>query len=103
MTTVNSSEITAPVRREDVLCRDDGQEMLIFDPRNGAIHSLNLTASYIWDLCDGTRTVEQLAKMLAQEFQVQMEQGYRDTRTLIGRLEALGLVRHEAPPSHLDD
>ncbi|MCZ6689895.1 MAG: PqqD family peptide modification chaperone [Planctomycetota bacterium] len=49
-----------PARREDVLSRDVDGEIVLFDPVSNGIHGLNPTASFVWDLCDGTRTEDEI-------------------------------------------
>ena len=47
------------------------------------IYTLNGTAAMLWDLLDGTRTLEQLVERVAAEFQVDPAMVRRDTSIFI--------------------
>jgi hypothetical protein len=55
------SRATRPRARTDVLVRELDDDVLVFDPVSDRAVSLNRTAAAVWALCDGTRSVEQLA------------------------------------------
>jgi hypothetical protein len=42
-------------------------ELLVYDESNDTAHSLNRTAATVWRGCDGTRTVEDLVRVLGDE------------------------------------
>lgn len=75
-----------------ILRRDEGEEALLFDPANGAIHSLNPTARQIWELCDGTRTAEDIAAALCEQYDLPADQGHRDVVEFLDKARALGIV-----------
>lgn len=53
---------TAPrVRREGLVIEELGAEVLIYDTMNDQAHTLNRTAALVWKLCDGKRTVGEIA------------------------------------------
>src|SRR5262245_12987287 len=61
--------ITTKTRRPDLTtCTVDG-EVVIFDRAAGFVHQLNATASRIWDACDGTHSVEDIAAQLMERFE----------------------------------
>lgn len=45
---------------------DDG--LVVYDPAHDMVHHLNLSASMIFDLCDGTRDAEAIALILAEAY-----------------------------------
>lgn len=55
-----------PIRRRDLepIKRPDGQAL--FDPATQSIHALNATSMAIWEACDGSTTVEELAAAVAE-------------------------------------
>ncbi len=73
--------------------RNDGDETILFDPANGAIHSLNATARRIWELCDGTRTLEAIAENMEAEYELSAQQSRQDVTIVVGELRTLGLIR----------
>ena len=45
-------------------------EAIVITPHDSNLHTLNETATFIWDRADGTRTLEQIAAELLDEFEV---------------------------------
>lgn len=64
-----------PTRRSNVYVRVVEGEVVMLDRQAGLIHQLNHTASHIWGLCDGQRT---LAQRLRSAFEpLQSREGAR--------------------------
>jgi hypothetical protein len=67
------------------------QDLLLFSPIDTQILYLNQTASLIWQLCDGERTVTELVGMLAESYPDAADSVQQDV------LEAIEMfVRHKA-------
>jgi hypothetical protein len=45
---------------------DDG--LVVYDPAQETVHHLNASAALIFDLCDGTRDAETIARLLAEAY-----------------------------------
>jgi len=59
-----------PLARLDrLVVRDLPEETLVYDLENDRAHCLSPVASRLWRLCDGTRTVRELAEQLRTEGQ----------------------------------
>ncbi|HLX63153.1 MAG TPA: PqqD family protein [Planctomycetota bacterium] len=59
--------MSAKWKRSDGLVWEElGDETLVVDPRSGARWSLNALASAVWKLCDGLRSADELAAVLAK-------------------------------------
>jgi hypothetical protein len=58
-----------PLRKDGVASRKVGDEWLLHDPGTGALHVINRTASFVWTSCDGSHTIEDIARLLADEFE----------------------------------
>jgi hypothetical protein len=54
-------------------------ERIVYDPRHGRAHYLNSTLTCIWQRCDGSRTLEELAASISQQ------SGGGDMIGLVGR------------------
>lgn len=85
-----------PRVRPDVTVTDIDDEIILYDPSDGSTHALNLTGALVWDLCDGTRTLEEIADTVADDFGRPRERTRPDVETLVVRLYALGLITGEA-------
>ena len=51
-------------RSSQILVEELVDELMIYDVDSNEVHCLNGTAVRIWQLCDGTRTVEEIARDL---------------------------------------
>jgi hypothetical protein len=62
-----SDRIAVPPARKDRLVVEKlGDETLIYDLDRHQAHSLNASAAVVWENCDGTRTIADLAALLPQ-------------------------------------
>ncbi len=43
--------------------------MLLYDVERNEVHCLNGTAARVWTLCDGERTVSEIARLLGSDFE----------------------------------
>lgn len=59
-----------PKRRDDILTQESGDEIMLYDPTADELHILNPTAQLIWELCDGTHSVEQITAEVRGKFTV---------------------------------
>jgi hypothetical protein len=55
-----------PVRRDDVICREEEFGAIIFDPQAGRMHKVNATGVLIWELCDGKTDTETIVQKIAE-------------------------------------
>lgn len=62
MTSLN--ETTVPTKAPDHRVERLGQEVLLYCAATAQTVYLNDTAALVWELCDGTRTVEQIEALL---------------------------------------
>lgn len=70
-------------------------EAVIITPGQMMVHVLNSVGSRIWDLADGKRSIQDIAKILTEEFDVPYETAFNDTRKFTGDLaekEIMGFV-----------
>ncbi|MGE0704208.1 MAG: PqqD family protein [Vicinamibacterales bacterium] len=57
-----------PVRDPQCLLEHLDENVLIYHPRLTKTIHLNQSAAIVWDLCDGTRSVQEIADALVQVF-----------------------------------
>jgi len=81
-----------PRAHPEVTQTDIDDEIILYNPADGATHALNLTAALVWELCDGAYTLDGIAAEVASDFNVPLTQALGDVEALIARLYALGLV-----------
>lgn len=66
--TDRSEPASRPRARPDVVFRRVGGDWLLFDPRAGRIHVLNLTAALVWSFCTGESTPQEIADEVGAAF-----------------------------------
>ena len=84
-----------PTRQSGLLWRTVNDEVVILNRQTEQVHRLNVTASYIWDLCDGANTPDQIASKMAAVFDRTEHQMIGDVHTTIAQLRELGLIASE--------
>jgi hypothetical protein len=54
-------------RKRDIFVENLPEEVVLYNKSNNKVHCLNKTAAAIWESCDGTRTVDELAHIAEAE------------------------------------
>ena len=85
------------IRSQAVVARVVAGETLIVPIRAkvgdlSSIYSLNGTGSLIWKLLESPRTLAQLAKTIAQAYDVESAQAERDVTNFVLEMKSVGLV-----------
>ena len=70
-------------------------ELVAYSPATSQAVSLNPSARAIWELCDGTRTVDEICAELAEAAGASVEVLRADVTSTLDRFRELGLVRHD--------
>jgi hypothetical protein len=83
---------TIPQKNEAILDRVLDGETVLFNLSTNKLHSLNETASYIWQQCDGTNSVSSLVVLLKRSFAVKAEQAEADLCALLEGMYHAGLI-----------
>ena len=81
-----------PRRRTDVNSQMVEGETVVLDRQHEFIHQLNLTATYIWERCDGNASLEDIAAQLAATFTVPYEIALTDVVRVIRDFHHLQLL-----------
>ena len=79
-------------RGGDVTARMVADECVLLDRDAGLVHHLNVTASFVWDRCDGRSTVEDIAGGMAERFDVDPAVARNDVTTVVRQLRDLNLL-----------
>jgi hypothetical protein len=86
-------------RRRAVPWRTLDTEALVVDVSGGTLYPLNSVAARIWELCDGARSMEQIVRELAREFDAEEDVIRRDAERFIDDLTAARLVEIATGPA----
>ncbi len=60
---------------------------------------LNAVGSWLWSRLDGTNEIDDLARSVVAEFEVDEEQARRDTESFLDELEQAGLATRVSTPT----
>ena len=67
-------------------------ELILFDERSSRTYVLNGTGARVWALCDGSRTLERVARAIASAYGLDERQAMADVQDLIDELERADLL-----------
>ncbi len=81
-----------PRKRGDIVNGDVGDEIVIYDSGNDNVHHLNLLASVIWDLCDGSHTAKEIADEIVNVLKADPLQVEVDVTKMIEEFQGKGLL-----------
>ena len=82
-----------PARKEGVLAQTAAENWVLLDLESGEYFALDEVSSRIWHLCDGERTVADIARAVHAEFDAPAEDIERDALAVLAELASEGLVR----------
>ncbi|MEI9942473.1 MAG: PqqD family protein [Pseudomonadota bacterium] len=69
---MNLSRATMLERRPGVLAQQvktDDPSIVLLNPKNGQYYTLEAVGTRVWQLCDGKRTVSEIAAIIGQEYE----------------------------------
>jgi len=69
-----------------------GSTTMLFDANAGRLYELNESAKTMWVLCDGKRSVGEVAKAMAAEYDAPDEKLAADTVAFVKKMVELGLL-----------
>ncbi len=70
-----------------------GATTMLFDPSAGRLFEMNDTGRAAWSLCDGTKTVEEIAKSVADEYAADGGKVKDDVFAFVLKLKELDLIQ----------
>jgi hypothetical protein len=88
-----------PHRRDDILAQVAGDTVVLLTPDSGEYFTLNEVGGRIWELADGTRSVEEIAAVLIEEFEASLDEVRADALDLLEQLSEEGLVADGKAPA----
>lgn len=86
-----------PRGRVDVVLQNVGGEAILIDSRTNEAHVLNGAAAQVWQLCDGERTLDQLAGEFGAIYGLSAAEVVEDVRGVLDEFVSLKLIESPAP------
>lgn len=82
----------APIRRNDLVLEELDGEAILYDHRYGAIHRFNAVTLFVWDMCDGSHVVEDMARHLTRLSEVPPDKALESVQRVVAELRTLDLL-----------
>ena len=81
-----------PVISRDVVGRIYDQEGVLVNTRKAQIKVINEVGAYIWSMVDGIRSVQDIARAVSTQYDVELDQAEQDTLEFVRDLSQKGLI-----------
>jgi len=81
-----------PRQNPDTAARKIDQSTYVLDPETSALHTFDEVGERIWELCDGQRSVAEIANVIEGEYEVDAPQAEADVVEFLDELVTKGLV-----------
>jgi pyrroloquinoline quinone biosynthesis protein D len=88
------------VKDHEVLFTSMGEDAVLLHAQRGDYYSLNKVGARLWVLTDGSKTIEELAGLIIEEFDISRDQAEQDIVELAEQLEKEGLVKVVETPQN---
>ena len=85
-------ELRKPIHHPSTASRVFGDDAVVITPAENMVRMLNPVGSRIWQLADGTRTIEEIALVLTQEFEIDLSQARSSVADFVEELIDKGLL-----------
>ncbi len=94
----NPTSPSLPLRESTVQEQSLGHEVLLYHQTSGQVGVLNRTAHFIWQQCDGTRSVADISAAVRARFDTAAEPHIEaQVAATVARLHAAGLLVDGSP------
>lgn len=84
--------MSKPTHHPRTASRVFGDDAVVITPTENTVRMLNPVGSRIWQLADGTRTVDEIANVLVQEFDVDQAEAASSAQRFVAELVDLELL-----------
>jgi hypothetical protein len=85
-----------PHRRDDIQAQKLESEWVLYDSSSGSLHVINEMAHFVWGLCDGSHSRTDMARRIAEGFEVPEGQDVEaDLDRVLAQFGELGVLRDE--------
>lgn len=81
-----------PSLREDLTVIELDGEAVVYDDVSGEVHHLNPSATIVLSLCDGSTTIEEMTRSIAEASGLSADELAGQIRAAIDRFGAAGLL-----------
>jgi hypothetical protein len=80
----------------DIVWRRIDNEVVVIKHDGRTLCTLNKTAAFIWEMCNGENAAQDIAKAVCQRFEINEEKALKDVRNTLADFLEIGLVGETA-------
>jgi hypothetical protein len=84
--------LTNPKRLPEIEIRRAGDDVIVHDPTHARVHVLNETAGHVLELCDGTQSVDEIARSLCRSTGADLSVVSSDVSAILREFGALQML-----------
>ena len=84
-------------KRDGIVTQQASQTLVLLDVEGGEYYSLSLVGARAWELCDGSRSVEEVTAIICQEYDAPEEDIRTDVIELLEDLTSENLLVKVTP------
>ena len=81
------------IRKDTLLSHELDGELVLYDQGPNVVHTLNATARFVWERCDGSHGAEDIVRELTACYDIPPDLARKDIDRVLARLGSLGLIR----------
>ena len=83
-----------PIKVDGFMERDLVAERILYDVGGQVVHVLNEVAGFVWDLCDGKHTINDIVKTAVDSYDISAEEARADIEDCLKSLEDLSAISY---------
>jgi len=92
MSTSDPERAPLPKRKGEVWRESKDEAVAIYEPDHDGLHLLNGSALAIWELSDGSTSIDEMAHAISELTSIDMSDARRDVESALRTLSDLGLI-----------
>ena len=82
-----------PLRKDNILSRQLGNEWILYDTASGAVHVINSMAEFVWRMCDGSHDLVDIENGIRNAHMVPEDRNVgKDLGDIIRKFADLGVI-----------
>jgi len=82
-----------PAKSEIVRWIERKEGVIILNPQTGLYHKLNRTATFIWQVCNGIRSIEEIIEEILRSYNISRDKAEKDVSSVINYFIKRGLIK----------
>ena len=89
------SPYAVPRHRDDLNVEELDGEAILYDPRGQAVHRFDAVTLFVWNSCDGLRSVTEIANAVVGRYAIGRDAALAQVQRIVAGLGELGLLEQD--------